>query len=263
MKPKNQYLIITYYLFLLVLPIFVLLQTCQKFFWFTFFNRAMEPVALSAYSVTLSLALCACFINTIFGFIVAWIISRYTFKTQNLWDALIDLPFALPTSVAGFTLVIIYSENGIFGKLLSQFEITVIFSKLGIFIAMLFVSFPFIIRTLQPSLFVLEYELEQAAWSLGASPWITFNKIILPNLLPALYTGITLAFSRSIGEYGSIVIISSNLALKDLITPVLIFQCLEQYDYIGATIIGSVMLIISLLLLFFINILQKQSTLKL
>ncbi len=249
--------IIFYSLILLFLPIGILLQKASLHLLTDFWDRATEPVALSAYSVTLSLALVACLINTFFGFLIAWILVRYQFKGRKILDSIIDLPFALPTSVAGFTLSFIYGDKGWIGQFLTKFGIQVVFTKIGILIAMIFVSFPFIVRSLQPVMITLEKELEEAAWSLGASSWITFSKIIFPNLMPALFTGVTLAFSRAIGEYGSVVIISSNFAMKDLITPVLIFQCLEQYDYTGATIIGSVILLISFFLLILVNFFQS------
>lgn len=244
--------------FVLFLPICLLLKKASTYLWFDFWERATEPVALSAYSITLSIALAACLINTLFGFLIAWILGRYEFRLSQLIDSIIDLPFALPTSVAGFTLCVVYGEHGPFSWFLKNLQIQIVYTKFGILLAMLFVSFPFIVRTVQPVIHTIEKEMEEAAWSLGASPWLTFIKIIFPNLVPALFTGITLAFSRSIGEYGSIVIISSNFAMKDLIAPVLIFQYLEQYDYTGATIIGSVILFISLFLLFFINYIQKS-----
>ena len=249
--------VIFYTIVLLVLPIGVLLQQASSHLFITFWDRATEPVALSAYSISLTLAFSACVINTFFGFLVAWILVRYKFTTRKLMDSIIDFPFYLPTSVAGFTLSMIYSENGWIGFFLDKMGIKVIFTKLGILIAMIFVSFPFIVRSVQPVLYSIEKQLEEAAWSLGASPWLAFSKIILPSVLPSLFTGITLAFSRAIGEYGSIVIISSNFALKDLITPVLIFQYLEQYDYVGATVIGSVILLISLFLFILVNLFQR------
>ncbi|BEI31696.1 sulfate transport protein (chloroplast) [Bryopsis sp. KO-2023] len=249
--------VIIYSLVLLFLPIGILLQKASIHLWTDFWDRATEPVALSAYSVTFSLAFFACLINTFFGFLIAWVLVRYQFKGRQILDSIIDLPFAIPTSVAGFTLSIIYSDKGWIGYYLTKFGIQIVFTKIGILLAMIFVSFPFIVRSIQPVIITLEKELEEAAWSLGASSWLTFYKIIFPNLLPALFTGITLAFSRAIGEYGSVVIISSNFAMKDLITPVLIFQCLEQYDYTGATIIGSVILLISFFLLILVNFFQS------
>lgn len=253
----SYFLLIIYSLVLLFLPIGILLQKASLHLWLNFWDRATDPVALSAYSVTFSLAFFACLVNTFFGFLIAWILVRYEFKGKQILDSMIDLPFAIPTSVAGFTLSIIYNEKGWIGYFLTKLGIQVVFTKIGILLAMIFVSFPFIVRSLQPVIITLEKELEEAAWSLGASSWLTFYKIVFPNLLPALFTGITLAFSRAIGEYGSIVIISSNFALKDLITPVLIFQCLEQYDYMGATIIGSVILLISFFLLILVNFFQS------
>ena len=167
------------------------------------------------------------------------------------------MPFALPTAVAGFTLATVYSDQGWIGALFLNLGVQIIFTRLGVMIAMIFVSFPFVVRTLQPVLQEMEIELEEAAWSLGASPWQSFRKVVFPPLIPALVTGITLAFSRAIGEYGSIVIVASNFPLKDLIASVLIFQNLEQYDYLGATVIGTVVLLLSLILLFSIHFLQS------
>lgn len=256
---QKNWLIVTtifYAFFILILPILSLLNNLYEISFELFLKKALEPIAISAYITTISMAFIACLINTVFGFIIAWVLTRYNFPGKKLIDVSIDLPFALPTSVAGLTLVTIYSEEGWIGNFLKNFGIQVTFTKLGVIIAMIFVSFPFVVRSIQPVLQEMEKELEEVAWSLGASPWKTFKKIIFPNLLPATLTGSTLAFSRSIGEYGSIVIISSNFPFKDLIASVLIFQSLEQYDYIGATIIGTVALVISLLLLLSINFFQ-------
>nr|AIY30180.1 sulfate ABC transporter transmembrane subunit [Lobosphaera incisa] len=245
-----------YLMFMLILPIFCLLTTSSQTFFQKFWQIATEPVAISAYFVTISMAFFASLFNIFFGFILAWILVRYNFTGKRLLDAAVDLPFALPTSVAGLTLATIYNQGGWLGSILSYFGIKVAFTRLGIIIAMIFVSFPFIVRTLQPVLQELEIELEEAAWSLGASPWKTFQKVVFPPLIPAILTGASLAFSRAIGEYGSIVIVASNIPFKDLIASVLIFQKLEQYEYIGATVIGTVVLFISLIILFGINILQ-------
>lgn len=245
-----------YLMFMLILPIFCLLTTSSQTFFQKFWQIATEPVAISAYFVTISMAFFASLFNIFFGFILAWILVRYNFAGKRLLDAAVDLPFALPTSVAGLTLATIYNQGGWLGSILSYFGIKVAFTRLGIIIAMIFVSFPFIVRTLQPVLQELEIELEEAAWSLGASPWKTFQKVVFPPLIPAILTGASLAFSRAIGEYGSIVIVASNIPFKDLIASVLIFQKLEQYEYIGATVIGTVVLFISLIILFGINILQ-------
>ena len=249
--------IILYLSILLFFPITILINRAGHEFFNSFVERATDEVALSSYFVTFSMAGLACILNTIFGFLIAWVLVRYKFPGKKFLDIAIDLPFALPTSVAGFTLVNIYSDKGIVGFHLSKLNIQIIFTRLGIVVAMIFVSFPFIIRTLQPALETLEREYEQAAWVLGASPWKTFYSVLLPVLLPSFLTGFTLSFSRAIGEYGATVIVSSNFPLKDLIASVFISQCLEQYDYTGATIIGTVMLSISLTLLIIINFFQS------
>ena len=203
------------------------------------------------------MAFFAAFINTIFGFIITWVLTRYNFFGKKYLDAAVDLPFALPTSVAGLTLTTVYGETGWIGNLLHQGNIQIVFTQYGVLLAMIFVSFPFVIRTLQPVLQEIEISLEEAAWSLGANSWETFFKIILPTLWPAIITGFTLSFSRALGEFGSIVMISSNLPLKDLVASVLIYQSLEQYDYLGASVIGIVVLLIALLSLLIINTLQS------
>ena len=249
-----------YFVFMLILPIFCLLNAASKNLFDNFWETATEPVALSAYTVTISMAFFACLFNAFFGFILAWVLVRYNFVGKRLLDAAVDLPFALPTSVAGLTLATVYSDQGWIGSFLSTVGIQIVFTKLGILVAMIFVSFPFVVRTLQPVLQEMEIELEEAAWSLGADSWKTFQKVIFPPLIPAILTGLTLAFSRAIGEYGSIVIVSSNIPLKDLIASVLIFQNLEQYDYTRATVIGTVVLLLSLFLLLGINFLQRRNT---
>ncbi len=246
-----------YLVFMLILPIISLLTTASETLFIRFWELATEPVAMSAYFVTISMAFLASLFNAFFGFILAWVLVRYNFLGKKLVDAAVDLPFAFPTAVAGFTLVTVYSDQGWIGRFFSHFGIQIIFTRLGILIAMIFVSFPFVVRTLQPVLQEIEIELEEAAWSLGASPWQSFQKIVFPPLIPALITGVTLAFSRAIGEYGSIVIVASNFPLKDLIASVLIFQNLEQYDYSGATVIGTVVLLLSLILLFSIHFIQS------
>ena len=248
----------SYLLFMLILPIWSLLSTASKALFANFWQLATEPVAISAYIVTLTMASLAALFNGVFGFVLAWVLVRYNFPGKKFLDAAVDLPFALPTSVAGLTLATVYSPQGWVGQTLSQIGVQVLFTRLGVAVAMIFVSFPFVVRTLQPVLQDMEVELEEVAWSLGASPWKTFHRVLFPSLLPALITGVTLAFSRAIGEYGSIVIVSSNMPLKDLIASVLIFQNLEQYEYTGATVIGTVVLLISLVLLFGVNAIQSM-----
>ena len=243
-----------YFLTFLVFPILVLFSTSLGTFFETFWSKATAPVALCTYQLSFSLSFIACLINTFFGFIVAWVLVRYHFPGQKIVDAMIDLPFSLPTSVAGLSFCAIYGSKGWFGAFLVKNGIQVVFTKLGILLAMIFVSFPFVIRSVQPVLIEIDKQLEEAAWCLGATSWQTFLKILLPALVQALFTGMVLSFSRCIGEYGSIVLLSSNFPFKDLITPVLIFQCLEQYDYTGATVFGSVLLFFCFIFFFFVNI---------
>jgi sulfate transport system permease protein len=250
---------LTYLTGMLLVPIIAMLVNASKTPWDVFLARATEPVAMSAYEVTFSMAFAACVFNSIFGFLLAWVLVKYNFPGKKWIDAAVDLPFALPTSVAGLTLTTVYAEEGILGALLTQLGINVVFSKLGVAVAMVFVSFPFVVRTMQPVLQEMEREVEEAAWTLGASPWKTFVQVLLPPLVPALLTGTALAFSRALGEFGSVVIISSNFPFKDLIAPVLIFQCLEQYDFVGATVIGTVLLLISLAIMMCVNWLQAFS----
>ena len=221
-----------------------------------FWRIATEPIALSTYNVTFLTALIAAVIDAVFGLLIAWVLVRYEFPGKQLIDAAIDLPFALPTSVAGLTLATVYSDKGWIGSLLAHVGIKVAFTRLGVGVAMLFISLPFVVRTLQPVLQEMEKEIEEAAWCLGASQWQTFWRVLLPPLFPAILTGVALAFSRAVGEYGSVVIVASNIPFKDLIASVLIIQRLEQYDYSGATVIGTVLLAISLLILLAINFLQ-------
>ncbi len=221
-----------------------------------FWKIATSPIALSAYDVTFTTAMIASLINGVFGTLLAWVLVRYDFPLKKLVDASVDLPFALPTAVAGLTLATVYSENGWIGSLFAPFGIKISFTRVGVGVAMTFISLSFIVRTVQPVLMELEKEVEEAAWSLGASQWQTFMRVILPPLFPAILTGVALGFSRAVGEFGSTVIISSNTPFKDLIAPILIFQRLEQYDYSGETVIGIVMLLISLTLLLAINLLQ-------
>jgi sulfate/thiosulfate transport system permease protein len=221
-----------------------------------FWAIATSEIALATYNVTFVTAIFAAFLNGIFGTLIAWVLVRYDFPLKRLIDATVDLPFALPTSVAGLTLATVYSNNGWIGSLLAPLGIKVSFTRTGVAVAMIFISLPFIVRTVQPVLQEMEHEIEEAAWCLGASEWQTFWKVILPPLFPTILTGVALGFSRAVGEYGSTVIISSNTPYQDLIAPVLIFQRLEQYDYSGATVIGIVLLSISLVLLLAINFLQ-------
>jgi sulfate/thiosulfate transport system permease protein len=241
---------------MLFLPLVAMFSKAATGGWDKFWEVATSPVALSAYDVTFMTSIITALVNGLFGTAIAWVLVRYDFPGKRIIDASIDLPFALPTSVAGLTLATVYSENGWIGSLLAPFGIKVAFTRLGVGMAMLFISFPFIVRTVQPVLMEIERDIEEAAWCLGASDWQTFRHIVLPPLLPSILTGMALGFSRAVGEYGSTVIIASNTPFKDLIAPVLVFQRLEQYDYPGATTIGVVLLGVSLILLLAINLLQ-------
>ncbi|KAG2496409.1 hypothetical protein HYH03_005635 [Edaphochlamys debaryana] len=256
--PITWTLMLSYMAFMLIMPITALLQKASAIPLNVFIARATEPVALHAYYVTFSCSLLAAAINCVFGFLLAWVLVRYKFPGKKLLDAAVDLPFALPTSVAGLTLATVYGDEFFIGQFLISKGVQVVFTRLGVVIAMIFVSFPFVVRTMQPVMQEIQREMEEAAWSLGASQWRTFTDVVLPPLLPALLTGTALAFSRALGEFGSIVIVSSNFAFKDLIAPVLIFQCLEQYDYVGATVIGTVLLLISLCMMLAVNKLQSM-----
>lgn len=245
------------YLFvMLIVPVSAMFLKASTLNPSEFWKIATSPIALSAYDVTFTTALVAALFNGIFGTLIAWTLVRYDFPFKRIIEASVDLPFALPTSVAGLTLATVYSNNGSIGSIFAPFGIKIAFTRLGVGIAMLFISLPFVVRTVQPVLQEMETDVEEAAWCLGASPLQTFWTVILPPLLPAISTGIALGFSRAVGEYGSTVIVASNTPFKDLIAPVLIFQRLEQYDYTGATVIGVVLLMISLVILLTINLLQ-------
>jgi sulfate/thiosulfate transport system permease protein len=250
---------IGYLSFILLLPLAALITKSLSIGTVEFWQTATDPVALSAYEVTFVTALAAGLLNGVMGTLIAWILVRYQFPGKKIIDGAIDIPFALPTSVAGVVLATIYSHNGWIGQLFAPFGIKIAFTRLGVFVAMLFISLPFIVRTLQPVLLELEPEIEQAAWSLGASDSQTFWRVILPPLIPPILTGMALGFSRAVGEYGSVVLVASGIPFKDLIAPVLVFQKLEQYDYTGATVIGTVLLLVSLILLLLINLLQQWS----
>jgi sulfate transport system permease protein len=250
---------IGYLSFILLLPLAALIAKSLTIGTSEFWRIATDPVALSAYEVTFVTALAAGLLNGIMGTLIAWVLVRYQFPGKKIIDAAIDIPFALPTSVAGVVLATLYSHNGWIGQLVAPMGIKIAFTRLGVFVAMLFISLPFIVRTLQPVLLELEPEIEQAAWSLGASDSQTFWRVILPPLIPPILTGMALGFSRAVGEYGSVVLVASGIPFKDLIAPVLVFQKLEQYDYTGATVIGTVLLLVSLILLLLINLLQQWS----
>jgi sulfate transport system permease protein len=214
---------------------------------------------MAAYRLSFGASLAAGFVNMVFGLVVAWVLVRYTFPGKKVIDAMVDLPFALPTAVAGIALTTLYAPNGWVGRLLVPLGIQVAFTWSGVFVALTFIGLPFVVRTVQPVLQELEPEIEEASATLGANRWQTATRILLPQLAPSLLTGFALAFARALGEYGSVVFISGNMPMKTEIVPLLIITKLEQYDYRGATAIAVVMLVSSFVLLLLINLLQKWS----
>jgi len=249
------------YLSLIVLiPLSATFVKASALGWEAFFRAIASPRVLASYQVSFGTSLLAAAVNSFFGVVIAWVLVRYRFPGRRILDAMVDLPFALPTAVAGISLAAIYSPNGWFGRpILALTGIKIAYTQLGILVALIFVGLPFVIRTVQPVLEDLDLEYEEAAASLGASRLQTVLRVVGPELLPPLLTGFALAFARALGEYGSVVFIAGNMPMKTEIVPLLIITKLEQYDYRGATAIAVVMLIISFLLLLAINGLQRWS----
>ena len=247
---------LVYLSLLILLPLSGLLFKASSLTLEQFWSIATGERALAAYRVTFGTSLLAALINAFFGLIVAWILVRYPFPGKRLIDSLVDLPFALPTSVAGITLATLYAGNGWIGRFVEPLGLKVAFTPLGIVVALTFIGLPFVVRTLQPVIEDIEPEVEEAAATLGASRVQTFTRVLLPGIFPALLTGFTLAFSRAIGEYGSVIFIAGNMPLISEITPLLIISKLEQYDVVGATALACVMLAISFVLLLAVNGLQ-------
>jgi sulfate transport system permease protein len=249
-----------FYLSLLVLlPLAALFLKASSLTWEEMWAAAAAPRAIAAYKLSFGAAFVAALVNLFFGVLVAWVLVRYRFPMKRVVDGLVDLPFALPTAVAGISLATLYAPNGWVGQLLAPFGIKVAYTPLGVIVAMIFIGLPFVVRTVQPVLQDLSKDVEEAAASLGASRWQSFRRVILPSITPAALTGFTLAFARALGEYGSIIFIAGNLPMKSEIAPLLIIIKLEQFDYAGAATIGAAMLIASFLLLLPINILQRWS----
>jgi len=248
------------YLSLIVLiPLAALFTKSAAIGWAGFWETVTAPRVIASYKLTFGAALAAALINSFFGFLTAWALVRYRFPGKRVVDAMVDLPFALPTAVSGIALTTIYAQNGWIGKHLAALGIKAAYSPLGVCIALTFIGLPFVVRTLQPALADIDKELEEASASLGASRWKTIRRVILPPLVPPLLTGFALAFARAIGEYGSVVFISGNMPMRTEITSLLIIAKLEQYDVAGATAIAAVMLVISFFLLLVINLLQWWS----
>lgn len=252
-----------YTLFCLVLVVLVPLSTlffkAASLSWEEFVAAVAAPRVLASYRVTFGAALLAALTNAFFGLVAAWVLVRYRFPGRRVFDALVDLPFALPTAVAGITLASIFAPNGWLGKYLEPLGLKVAFTPVGIWVAMVFIGLPFVVRTVQPVLEDFDREVEEAAACLGGDRWQIFRRVIFPMIFPAVLTGFTLAFARAVGEYGSIVFIAGNMPMVSEITPLLIITKLEQYDYAGATAVAAVLLVVSFLLLLALNLLQKWS----
>ncbi len=250
---------LTYLGLIVLIPLSAAFIRTAGMSWSEFVEAIWNPRVLAAYRLTFGASLAAGLVNAFFGLIVAWVLVRYSFPAKRVVDALVDLPFALPTAVAGIALTQIYAPKGWVGQWLAAHGIKAAYSELGVFIALTFIGLPFVVRTLQPVLEELEPEIEEAAASLGANRWQTITRVIVPELMPPLITGFALAFARALGEYGSVVFISGNMPMRTEIVPLLIITKLEQYDYHGATALAVVMLVASFLLLLIINLLQKWS----
>jgi len=249
------------YLSLIVLiPLSATFLKASSLTWHQFWLVVTAPRALASYRLSFGASAIAATINLVFGLIVAWVLVRYSFPGKRLLDSLVDLPFALPTAVAGIALTAIYSSNGWIGQYLQPLGIKAAYSRLGVVIALTFTGLPFVVRTVQPVLEDLDKEMEEAAASLGAGRWQTITRVLLPAVMPAALTGLTMAFARAVGEYGSVVFISGNIPMRTEITPLLIITKLEQYDYAGATAIAVVMLVASFVMLLTINLLQAWSS---
>ena len=248
------------YLSLMVLiPLSAVFLKTSSLGWEAFWNVVTAPRVLASYRLSFGASLIAAALNSVFGLLLAWSLVRYSFPGKRLVDALVDLPFALPTAVAGIALTALYAGNGWLGGLLEPLGVKVAFKPLGVLVALTFIGLPFVVRTVQPVLEDIDTELEEAAASLGAHRWQTFRHVVLPILTPALLTGFALAFARAVGEYGSVIFIAGNIPMVSEITPLMIITKLEQYDYAGATAIASTMLVFSFALLLAINGLQAWS----
>ncbi|HEX8523739.1 MAG TPA: sulfate ABC transporter permease subunit CysT [Tepidisphaeraceae bacterium] len=238
---------------IVLIPLSSLVAKTMTMSWGKFWHTVTDARVVASYKLTFGAALGAAAVNAIFGFIVAWTLVRYRFWGRRIFDAMVDLPFALPTAVSGIALTTLYAPRGWIGQLLKPLGIEVAFTRLGVLVALTFIGLPFVVRTVQPAIEELDAEVEQAAASMGASRAQTFRRVIFPAVFPALLTGFALAFARALGEYGSVIFISGNMPLKTEITSLLIVTKLEQYDYAGATAIAVVMLVASFAILFFIN----------
>ncbi|HGM9912313.1 TPA: sulfate/thiosulfate ABC transporter permease CysT [Providencia stuartii] len=243
---------------ILLLPLSALVVQLSEMTWQQYWDVISYPQVVAAYKVTLLAALVASLFNAVFGMLLAWILTRYRFPGRTFLDGLVDLPFALPTAVAGLTLATLFTASGWYGQFLHHFDIKVVNTWLGIAVAMAFTSIPFVVRTVQPVLEELGPEYEEAAQTLGASRWQTFRRVVLPEVSPALIAGTVLSFTRSLGEFGAIIFIAGNIAWQTEVVSLMIFSQLQQFDYPAASAIASVILAVSLLLLFSVNVVQSR-----
>jgi sulfate transport system permease protein len=250
---------LTYLSLVVIVPLSGLFLKTLTLSWAKFWQTITDERVMHAYYITFGCSFVAALINVIFGLIMAWVLVRYKFPGRKFIDAVVDLPFALPTAVAGIALTALYAPHGWIGKYAEQFGIKIAFTPIGIMIALVFIGLPFVVRTVQPVLEDMDKELEEAAASLGATRWQTFCMVIMPHISPALLTGFAMAFARALGEYGSVIFIAGNMPMVSEIVPLIIITKLEQYDYAGATAIAVVMLVASFILLLVINLLQKWS----
>ena len=241
---------------MVLIPLSTLFIKTFELTWEQFWTTVTSPRVLASFKISLGCAAAAALINAVMGLLVAWVLVRYRFPGRKIVDAMVDLPFALPTAVAGIALTTLYASSGWIGRYLEPMGIKVAYAPLGIIVALTFIGLPFVVRTVQPVLEDLESDAEEASASLGASRWQTFRRVIFPHLVPPLLTGFAMAFARGIGEYGSVVFISGNMPMKTEIVPLLIVTKLEQYDYVGATALATAALILSFVLLLLINLLQ-------
>jgi sulfate/thiosulfate transport system permease protein len=250
-----------FYLSLIVLiPLGAAFVKASSLNWHQFWHVVASARAVASYRLTFGASLIAALINLVFGILVAWVLVRYKFPGKSLFDSVVDLPFALPTAVAGIALTTIYAPNGWLGRPLLAMGVHAAYTRLGVTIALTFIGLPFVVRTVQPVLEDLDKELEEAAASLGAARWQTFTRVLLPTIFPAAITGFAMAFARAIGEYGSVIFIAGNMPMKTEITPLLIITKLQEYDYAGATAIAVAMLLVSFALVLPINLLQRWAS---
>ena len=250
---------IAYLLVLVIVPLSTLFVRTARLGWSGFVEAATSPRAIAAYKLSVGTSVTAAVVNGVFGLLVAWVLTRYRFTGRSIADAVVDLPFALPTAVAGVALTTLYAQNGLIGALFAPHGIKIAFTPLGITVALTFIGLPFVVRSVQPVLETLPREIEEVAATLGADRWQTFRRVILPALTPALVAGVSLSFARAIGEYGSVVFISGNMPGRTEIAPLLIMSKLEQYDYSGATAIAVVMLLLSAVILIGAGLLQRRA----